>query len=60
MVNHFVTERDSFCWRQRSQGLYHCQWLHVRYFGKNVLVEDLAFYSAENTRIEDLILGIFC
>ena len=29
-------------------------------FWKNVLVEDLAFYSAENTRMEDLILGIFC
>ena len=59
MVNHFVTERDPFCWRQKSR-LVSLSVASCQIFWKNVLVEDLAFYSAENTRIEDLILGIFC
>ena len=41
-----------------TTGFFLCQILNVRNFGKNVSVEDLAFYLAENTT-EDFLLQIF-
>ena len=59
MVNNFdgeSNERDFFAKEVKAYitatGFFLCKIFKMSYFGQNVLVEDLAFYFAENTRID--------